>query len=125
LKNKINQFERSGEISKQKADQIRDDFNDYYKDKYFRILKKSLLAPQIQETSIEMICNELNLKPGKNDWDGLHYQSIIDSLAYFTAESHPILVTCDKDFAKMVRGKGYRVINPQKQSQKEIEAVLA
>jgi len=46
------------------------------------------------------ICNELNLKTGKNDWDGFLYQSIIDALAFFDAESHPILVTCDGSFGK-------------------------
>jgi hypothetical protein len=123
---KIYQFVQFGEMSKQKADQILDAFNNHYKDKDFKVLPKhSLLDPKKQKTGIEEICEELKLKSGKNDWDGFHFQSIIDSLAHFAAESHPILVTCDRKFAGKVKGKGYRIINPEMQSQKEIEAILS
>jgi hypothetical protein len=123
---KIRQFEKDGKISKKKADQILDAFTNHYKKIYFKVLdKKSLLSPKKQETSIDVICKDLKLKAGKNDWDGLHYQSIIDALAFFGAESHPILVTCDGSFARKVKSKGYRIIDPIKQSRDEIKAVFA
>ena len=123
---KICQFEKSGKLSKKKANQILDAFTNDYKNIYFKVLgKKSLLSPKKQETSINVICKELNLKAGKNDWDGLLYQSIIDALAFFTVESHPILVTCDGSFAKKVKSKGYRIINPMKQNCEEMKAVFA
>ena len=126
FENKISQFEKTGKISKKKADQILDAFSNHYKNEYFTVLgKKSLLFPKKQQTSIGVICNELNLKTGKNDWDGFLYQSIIDSLAFFDAESHPILVTCDESFGKKVKNKGYRVIDPKRQNREEIKAVFA
>jgi len=126
FENKIRQFEKNGKISKKNAEQILDAFTNHYKNIYFRVLdKESLLFQKKQETSIDAICKELNLKAGKNDWDGLLYQSIIDELAFFDAESHPILVTCDGPFARKVKSKGYRVINPIKQSRDEIQAVFA
>lgn len=126
FENKIRQLEKNGKISKKNADQILDAFTNHYKNIYFKVLdKKSLLFPKKQETSIDAICKELNLKAGKNDWDGLLYQSIIDSLAFFDAESHPILVTCDGSFARKIKSKGYRVINPIKQSRDKIQAVFA
>jgi len=125
FENKIRQFEKNGKISKKNADQILDSFTNHYKNIYFKVLdKKSLLSPKKEATSIDVICKDLNLKAGKNDWDGLHYQSIIDALAFFDAESHPILVTCDKSFAMKVKSKGYRIINPIKQSRQEIQAVF-
>ena len=126
FENKIRQFEQNGKISKKNAVQILDSFTNHYKNIYFIVLgNKSLLSPKKQATSIDVICKDLNLKAGKNDWDGLHFQSIIDALAFFDAESHPILVTCDESFAMKVKSKGYRIINPRKQSREEIQAVLA
>lgn len=125
FENKISQFEKIGKISKKRADQIMDSFSNDYKNDYFTVLgKKSLLFPNKKQTSIDNICDELNLKTGKNDWDGFMYQSIIDSLAFFDAESHPILVTCDEPFGKKVKNKGYRVINPLKQNCEEMKAVF-
>jgi len=126
FENKIRQFETNGRISKKMAYEVLDAFANHYKGIYFKVLgKKSLLSPKKQETSIDAVCKELNLKAGKNDWDGLLYQSIIDALAFFGAESHPILVTCDGPFAEKVKNKGYRIINPMKQSRDEIQATLA
>ena len=124
--NKIHQFVKYNKISNERAEQIMESFNNTYKNIYFKVIgKKSLLSPKKQGTSSKDICKELNLKEGKNDWDGRLYQSIIDALAYFDGESHPILITCDGSFAKKVKSKGYRIINPLKQSRKEIQAVLA
>lgn len=124
--NKIHQFVKNNKISNKRADQIIDSFNNNYKDIVFKVIgKKSLLSPKKQGTSFKDICKDLNLKEGKNDWDGLLYQSIIDALAYFDGASHPILVTCDGSFAKKVKSKGYRIINPLKQNRNEIQAVLA
>jgi len=59
---------------------------------------------------------------GKNDWDGLHYQSIVNALSFFGSE--PILVTADKRFGNKVESKGYRVIIPLKNTINQIESIL-
>lgn len=123
---KIREFEKNDKISKKRADQILDSFTNDYKKIYFKVLgENSLLAPQKPKTSLDEICIDLKLKSGKNDWDGLHYKSIIDALAFFDGESHPILVTCDRAFSYKVKKKGYRIINPIKQSRDEIQAIFA
>jgi len=125
FKKKIHQFEKNGKISTKRAEQILDAFNNTYQTSYFSVLgEKSLLSPKKKTTNIKNICKKLKLKEDKNDWDGYLYQSIIDALAYFDGESHPVLVTCDSSFAKKVKMQGYRIINPLKQNQKEIEKIL-
>jgi len=122
---KLEHFANTGKISAERADRISRDFTNHYKDKYFRVIGQEIISNTKQETSIDAIFQDLNLKAGKNDWDGLIYQSIVNALAFLGGESHPILVTCDGSFGRKVMSKGYRVINPAKQSLDEIRAVIA
>lgn len=122
---KLNHFAQNGKISAEKAERISHKFASHYKDKYFRVIGQEIISNTKPEMSIVAISQELNLKAGKNDWDGLIYQSIVNALAFLGGESHPILVTCDGPFARKVKSKGYRVINPAKQSLDEIRAVIA
>lgn len=122
---KIQHFAHSGKISAEKADRIRRTFANTYKDKYFRVIGQEIISNTKQGMSLDAISQDLNLKAGKNDWDGLIYQSIVNALAFLGGESHPILVTCDGSFGRKVMSKGYRVINPAIQSLDEIRAVIA
>lgn len=122
---KIRHFSNIGKISTKKADDIFDKFTRHYKGKYFRVIGQEIISNTKQETSIDEVLRDLNLKEGKDDWDGIIYQSIINALAYLGGESHPILVTCDGNFGKKVMSKGYRVINPMKQNPEEIRKVFA
>ena len=122
---KIRHFSNIGKISTKKADDINNKFNRHYKDKYFRVIGQEIISNTKQETSIDDVLRDLNLKKGKNDWDGIIYQSIINALAYLGGESHPILVTCDGNFGKKVISKCYRVINPMKQDLEDIRKILA
>lgn len=120
---KISHF-ATKKITAQKADQIIHAFANHYKGKYFHIIGQRIISNTKKETCINEINQELNLKEGKNDWDGLIYQSLINALAFLGGASHPILVTCDIKFGKKVSKNGYRVINPMTQSRDEIRAVL-
>lgn len=122
---KLKHFANTGKISAESANRISRTFTNHYKDKCFRVIGQEIISNTKQEMSIDAIYQDLNLKAGKNDWDGLIYQSIVNALAFLGGESHPILVTCDGPFGSKVLGKGYRVINPGKQSLDEIRAVIA
>ena len=122
---KIRHFSNIGKISTKKADGILDKFTRSYKGKYFRFIGQRIISNTQQEISIDEVLRDLNLKKGKDDWDGSIYQSISNALAYLGGESHPILVTCDEKFENKVKRKGYRVINPMKQSLEEIQAIIA
>lgn len=119
---KVEHFASMGKISAEKADRIRYIFTHCYKDNYFRVIGQRIVSNTKQETSIDAISEDLKLKMGKNDWDGLIFQSIVNALAFLG--SNPILVTCDGPFGRKVSSKGYRVINPAKQSLDQIRAVI-
>lgn len=123
--NKIKWFERVGRLSKGQADEIAKKFNKFYKGKVFRVIGQRIISNTKPEQSLRQIIEELSLTEGKNDWDALHYQSIVNALAYLGRESTPILVTADTRFGNKVSSKGYRVINPVKQSMEKIKKVLA
>lgn len=112
-------------ISAKRANDTINKFTRHYKGKYFRVIGQGIISSTKKEISIEEILKDLNLKKGKDDWDGIIYQSIINALAYLGGESHPILVTCDEQFGKKVMSKDYRVINPMKQDLENIRKMLA
>lgn len=120
---KIRQF-AGKKITNENAERVLRKFSTY-KEKYFRIVGQNIISNTKSETTLNSVVTDLSLKPGKNDWDALIFQSIVNALAYLGGESHPILVTCDGSFANKVASKGYRVINPQKQSLDEIKSVIA
>jgi len=113
---KLEHFANTGKISPKSASQINRTFLNHYKEKHFRVIGQKIVSNTKPETSIDAIYRDLNLKAGKNDWDGFIFQSIVNALAFLGGESHPILVTCDESFGKLVASKGYRVINPAKLS---------
>jgi len=96
-------------------------FFNHYAGYKFRVIGQEIISNTKEEQNLSMIIEELNLTIGKNDWDALHYQSIVNALAYLGGESHPILVSGDNNFVKKVARKGYRVINLNKQSLEEIK----
>lgn len=122
---KIKCFANIDKISEESANQIIRLFNNHYKDKYCRLIGQEIISNTKSEMSMEEITLDLGLELGKNDWDGLLYQSIVNALAFLGGDSHPILVTCDASFASKVMNKGYRTINPAKQSLNEIRAVIS
>jgi predicted nucleic acid-binding protein len=122
--NKIKDFCKAGKLPEKNADEINRKFTKFYKGKVFRIIDQKIISNTKLEQNLNKVIEELGLKKGKNDWDALHYQSIVNALAYLGGESHPIFVTADSSFANKVAPKGYRVINPMKQSIKEIKEIL-
>lgn len=124
FENKIRCFSNIGKISSENAEHIITKINKHYKDKYFSVIGQNIISNTNQETSIDDVIEYLNLRRGKDDWDGIIYQSIINALAALGGESHPILVTCDGRFGKKVKCNGYRVINPMKHTIDEIQNIL-
>lgn len=122
---KLEHFANTGKISSASAERISRAFTNHYKDKYFRVIGQEIISNTKMGISLDAISQDLNLKAGKNDWDGLIYQSIVNALAFLGGESYPILVTCDGSFGKKVMSKGYQVINPAKQRLDEIRAIIA
>ena len=104
------------------AERILNLFFNHYAGYKFRVIGQEIISNTKEEQSLSKIIEELNLIIGKNDWDALHYQSMVNALAFLGGESHPILVTGDNDFAKKVARKGYRVVNLNKQSLEETKA---
>ncbi len=119
---KVEHFAKIGKISEERADRIRRIFTHYYKVSYFRVIGQGIVSNTKSEISIDAITEDLTLIRGKNDWDGLIFQSIVNALAFMGP--NPILVTCDGPFGRKVSSKGYRVINPEKQSLDEIRAAI-
>lgn len=122
---KIECFSRVGRISRQRGEEVIRQFEQHCKGKYFRVIGQSIVSNLKPEVSIDEVFRDLKLTPGVDDWDGLIYQSIVNALAFLGGESHPFLVSCDRVFSNKVRGKGYRVIDPMRQSKKEIGKVLS
>ncbi len=103
------------------AERILNLFFNHYVGCKFRVIGQEIISNTKEEQNLSIIIKELNLITGKNDWDALHYQSMVNALAFLGGESHPILVSGDNDFVKKVARKGYRVINLNKQSLKEVK----
>lgn len=121
---KITDFLKYGRISVAKSHVIIDKFNRHYKNKVFRVIGQEILSNTKQEVSLNDILQKLSLVKGDDDWDGLIYQSIVNALACFDGDSHPILITCDSKFGKKVVSAGFRVIDPSKQSREQVLATL-
>ena len=118
---KIRFFSNTGKVAQKEIDGINRQFTDFYKGKVFKVIGQETISNAKLNYDLNSIIKELGLTTGKNDWDALHYQSIINALGYLGGESRPVLVTADSAFGKIVTSKGYRVINPTKQSTEEIE----
>jgi len=99
---------------------IKEKFCSHYEGKVFRLTGQRIISNSKAEVAMSQVNSELHLTQGKNDWDGLHYQSIVNALAYLGGESSPIMVTADKKFANKVKKAGYRVINPCKETKESI-----
>jgi len=125
FEHKIRYFSQTRKISLAKADHIINKFTRHYKSNLFSVIGQKIISNTKRETSIDDVIRDLGLRKGKDDWDGIIYQSIINALAALGGKSHPILVTCDEKFEKKVFRNGYRVINPIKQDLEEIRKILA
>jgi predicted nucleic acid-binding protein len=124
FENKLRHFAKNGKLTTAKADKILDRFNRHHKDRDFKIIGQSIISNTKSETDLHTVNERLNLKPGKNDWDGLIFQSIVNALAFLGGQSHPILVTCDGPFGKKVGACGYRVVNPMQQTVDEMLGII-
>jgi len=125
FKERIDCFVTKGRLSREKGEHIKSQFFKFYKGKMFCVIGQSIISNTKKETSFEEGLKQLSMKEGKDDWDGYHYQSIVNSLAYLGGKSEPILVTADGRFGNKLGRTGYRVINPLKQSKSEIESIIA
>lgn len=122
---KVNSFVQYGKISPEEGERVKKKFDTHFKGKMFRVIGQKIISNTKSETSLQKVVQDLSLTPGKNDWDGLHYQSMVNALAWLGGRSHPILVTADRQFANRVQCQGYRVINVLKASQVDIEKIIA
>lgn len=113
-----------GKLSREKADHIHAAFSRHYKDKWFRVIGQKIISNTKPATSIGKVFSDLQMKLDKHNRDASIYHSVVNALACYGGSSHPILVTCDKRFATRVRSRGYRVINPAKQTRVEIQSIL-
>ena len=105
---KVDSFIEKNQISNPKGELIKSQFLQFYNGKVFRVIGQGIVSNTKIETSFAEIIHELSLTENKDDWDGYHYQSIVNALAYLGGESNPILVTADKVFGNKVAQKGYK-----------------
>lgn len=122
---KLRDFSSNGKIPAVEADRIGRVFNRDHRNKCFQVVGQKIISNTKQEKTLNTICQDLNLRVGQNDWDGRICQSIVNALAFLGGASHPILVTCDGAFGRKAMSKGYRVIDPARQSLDEIRAVIS
>lgn len=122
---KIRLFVKRNRITETTAERVLRQFLNYHKNKNFRVIGQKIISNVKKETTLDTAINELKLKRGKNDWDAIHYQSIVNALAAYGGKSHPILVSCDVKFSRKIAAKGFRVINPMKQGPDEIKLIFA
>jgi hypothetical protein len=122
---KIECFIKSGVVSSVEGELIKSKFGKYYHGKMFRVVGQSNISNNKVDTSLQDILKDLELTHGKNDWDGYHYESIVNALSHLAGESKPILVTADKKFGKKVKKQDYSVINPNINTEHEIEEIIA
>lgn len=78
FENKIQDFIKYEKITKAEANKIIRKFSKY-KGKSFRVIGQNIISNTKRETSFDQIKEDLDLKKGKNDWDGKIYQSIVNS----------------------------------------------
>ena len=125
LEKKILMFGKRGILSERHSNMTIRQFNRFYKNNYFRVIGKDVISNARVAKSMADVISELNLKPGKSDWDGEHYQSLVNALAHLGGKSKPILVSSDQRFYKKVERRGFVVIDPIKHSKSVIEGMLA
>jgi hypothetical protein len=82
---KIAAFVSQGRLSSTNGKYINSQFSRFYKSRVFRVIGQSIISNVKKETSLSEVVESLSLRMGKNDWDGYHYQSIVNALAYFAA----------------------------------------
>ena len=111
---RILEFTIRGRLSIDRAAKIRHKFNAHYKSKVFKLAGQDPISNSFNKVDIDQVNSDLSLVKDKNDWDGLHYQSLVNALGFLVGESHPFLVSSDVKFVNKVSRRGFRVINPQK-----------
>lgn len=121
---KLLHFVKLGKVTAEKAETIHRQFSRYYKGHIFKMIGQNIVSNTKPETDVDTVLEQLGLKRGADDWDGLIYQSIVNALAALGGQSHPILVCCDKRFGNKVKAFGYRVLNPEKQTTDEMLGII-
>ncbi len=77
-----------------------------------------------EDTSVDGLMAKHNLKH-RDRTDCAILASIVNYLRCYAGGSLPLVVTADKDFAKVIRIEGFGVINPEKMSVEQVKAYLA
>lgn len=77
-----------------------------------------------KDTNEIEIINKYNLNPKKNRGDAKIISCVINYLRFLGGSSLPHVVTSDRKFKNVIKGEGYEVIDPEKQTKTEIEQYL-
>lgn len=77
-----------------------------------------------KDTNKNEIINKYNLNPNKNSGDAKIISCVINYLRFLGGSSLPHVVTSDRKFKNVIKGEGYEIIDPEKQTKTEIEQYL-
>lgn len=77
-----------------------------------------------KDTNEKEIISKYGLKPDKDIGDAKIISCVINYLRFLGGSSLPHVVTSDKKFQNVIKGEGYKVIDPEKSTKSEIEQYL-
>jgi len=123
--NVIDRKAKNNEISEKYASAIKDRAKPYF-DSVFHV-RDSKPLPKFKfgkDTDENEIITKYALKPDKDIGDAKIISCVINYLRFLGGSSLPHVVTSDQKFQNVIIGEGYKIIDPEKSTKKEIEQYL-
>lgn len=122
----IDRKAKNDEISLNYALSIKDRAKPYF-DTVFHI-RDSKPVPGFKfgkDTNETEIISKYNLNPKKSSGDAKIISCVVNYLRFLGGSSIPQVVTSDQKFQKIILGEGYGIIDPEKQTRRDIELYLS
>lgn len=121
----IDRKAKKHEISEKKASAIKDSARIYFESVFH--VRDSNPVPKFNfgnDTDANKIVTRYGLNPDKDIGDAKIISCVINYLRFLGGSSLPHVITSDQKFQKVVIGEGYKFIDPEKSTKKEIEQYL-
>jgi len=123
--NVLNRKYQNGNLTSEKAKKIKYLSDAYFKE-VFRMCDNNRQPPidKKRKMNENIIIKKYNLKPTKDIGDAKILSCVMNYLYFLGGSSKPYIVTSDKKFQKIISAENYRIIDPEKQNESEIEVLL-
>lgn len=118
----IDRKARNGIISVEQASRIKERAIPYFDSIFHKRDSKPL--PNFKygkNTDEHQIISKYGLSPDKDLVDAKIISCVVNYLRFLGGASRPHVLTSDKKFKKIIQGEGYKFIDPEKSTKKEIE----